>query len=151
MIPIRLELDVFVDSPGLTSALWEMFSEAASLCLESQRHPLEVTLKLISESTSIDSVTIKRLVVTEKIRRAHNDMQDATEFGAYGIAIMLVRKILGLMVVEKSRKGTGFDYWLGTEENDSELLFSQEYSRELMVSLKSGSGKKSAKWSRVIA
>jgi hypothetical protein len=41
-------------------------------------------------------------------------LQEATEDGACAIAIMLMRKYTRLTVVQRSRKGSGIDYWLGT-------------------------------------
>lgn len=38
--------------------------------------------------------------------------------GAYGIAFLLIRDLTGLGVIERSRKGTGFDYWLGHAGDD---------------------------------
>jgi hypothetical protein len=55
---------------------------------------------------------------TPQSRRCHNDEQVATEFAAYGVAVLLVREFLGLQVIERSRKGTGFDYWMGPEGSD---------------------------------
>lgn len=52
------------------------------------------------------------------MRLSHNDLQDATEFGACGVAILTMCEITGWTIIEKSAKGTGFDYWLGaTDEN----------------------------------
>lgn len=55
-------------------------------------------------------------------RRCHNDLQEATERGACGIAIVLVQELTGKIVIERSKKGPGFDYWLG--DSDDDLLFS---------------------------
>jgi hypothetical protein len=44
-------------------------------------------------------------------------MIEATEYGACAIAILLVLDLTEFTVIERSRKGTGFDYWLGDEEN----------------------------------
>ena len=33
------------------------------------------------------------------------------------MAILLIRALTGYTVIERSRKGTGFDWWLGTEDN----------------------------------
>lgn len=49
-------------------------------------------------------------------------MQEATERGACGIAILLAKEVTGKVVVERSKKGLGFDYWLGKDDND-ELTF----------------------------
>lgn len=47
-------------------------------------------------------------------RRTHNDLPEAAEQGAYGIAFLLAAEFTQFKVIERSRKGTGFDYWLGT-------------------------------------
>ncbi|MFN6464941.1 MAG: hypothetical protein RMZ41_024410 [Nostoc sp. DedVER02] len=36
---------------------------------------------------------------------------------------MLIRQLTEFTVIERSRKGTGFDYWLGSEEETGELPF----------------------------
>jgi hypothetical protein len=58
--------------------------------------------------------TLHRLLVSEPMQRAYRDMQEATELGACGVAILVVRDITGHTAVERSVKGTGFDYWLGS-------------------------------------
>ncbi len=55
--------------------------------------------------------------VTEAMRRFWNDLEEATQQGAYAVAILLLRLLTGYTVIERSRKGTGFDWWLGTEDN----------------------------------
>ena len=52
--------------------------------------------------------------VTEQMLRCWNDEEFTTEQAAYGIAFLIVRELTDLTVIERSRKGTGFDYWLGT-------------------------------------
>ena len=44
---------------------------------------------------------------------AYNDKNRATETGAAGIATLLASKLTGYLVLEPSKGGTGFDYWLG--------------------------------------
>jgi len=51
--------------------------------------------------------------VTEQLRNTWNDEQEATEFGACAIAILLVLELTPYTIIRRSRKGTGFDYWLG--------------------------------------
>jgi hypothetical protein len=50
------------------------------------------------------------------------NQEEATQFGACGIAALLVRALTDLVIVERSRTRTGFDYWLGHSEGD-EVLF----------------------------
>jgi hypothetical protein len=51
------------------------------------------------------------------MRRYWNDLEEATEQGATGLALLLLRSLCGYTVVERSRKGTGFDWWLGTDDD----------------------------------
>ncbi len=44
-----------------------------------------------------------------------------TEFAAYGIAFLLIRDLTEYTVILRSRKGTGFDFWLGKEEGEDDL------------------------------
>ena len=49
---------------------------------------------------------------TAQVRRSYADLQEATEFGAAGVAIATLNRLGGFVVMERSRKGTGFDYWI---------------------------------------
>jgi hypothetical protein len=60
--------------------------------------------------------------LTEQHYRTYADIQEATEQGAYGVAILVVREAAGKTVLERAAKGGGFDFWIGDEE-DSELPF----------------------------
>jgi hypothetical protein len=108
--------------PGLTSACGTMLSEAAAVCLEHRSHGVGVQLQLVGMKR--DGLHLSWAVVDDQQRRAHGDMQEATEHGACGIAILVLRELTGMVVVERSRKGPGFDYWLGQDSDDDSLLFS---------------------------
>ena len=71
------------------------------------------------------------------MRRCWNDDEVATEYGAYGIATLLVPRITNLQVVERSKKGTGFDYWLGSSM-ETETLF-QNKARLEVSGIRAGS------------
>ena len=105
---------------GFSKAVGACYAEAAGVCLEKQGHTCGVIMM-------VDGDVAKRYEVrwpsiTDQIRRGHYDLQDATEDGACGIAILLARNCLGLTVVRKSWKGRdkGFDYWLGEEGSPDE-------------------------------
>jgi hypothetical protein len=59
---------------------------------------------------------------SEQAKRCWADLEEATEYGAYGIAIVLVHELTQLTVVERSRKKTGFDYWLGDRDDPAPLF-----------------------------
>jgi hypothetical protein len=71
------------------------------------------------------------------MKRAYNDLQRTTELGACGVAILLVRQVTGLTVVRASKKGTGFDYWLGRPTSEERLPF-QESARLEVSGILSG-------------
>jgi hypothetical protein len=61
--------------------------------------------------------------VTEQARRCWNDEEYTTEQAAYGIAFLLILQLTKFTVIEHSRKGTGFDYWLGIQDAFNTLPF----------------------------
>jgi hypothetical protein len=108
--------------PGLTSACGISLAESAAVCLENQNHRTGVTLRLTG--LNAESVKIKWLPVDQQQRRCYNDLQEATERGAYGVAILLVKRLTGKVVLERSKKGPGFDYWIGNRKQGDNSLFS---------------------------
>ena len=63
--------------------------------------------------------------------RCWNDQEYATEQAAYGIAFMLIGKMTNFTVIERSRRGTGFDYWLGIKDETLELPFAKKVRLEV--------------------
>ena len=125
---VTLELDDLSAGMGaLTSAMGGALAEAAAVCLEDRGHadPIQLHLRKIE----VPQFLLTRPSVTEALRRTHNDMERATEHGACGVAIILVRNLTGLTVVSQSKKGTGFDYWIGPEEEDEDSLPFQSTAR----------------------
>jgi len=59
---------------------------------------------------------------TAQARRTWNDLQWATEFGAYGIATLLVHALTDLTVMKRSCKGTGFDFCLCAKDDEQPLF-----------------------------
>lgn len=53
----------------------------------------------------------------DQARREWADPEEATEHGAVGIAILLVDRLTDYHIVQRSFKGTGFDYWLGPKNS----------------------------------
>jgi hypothetical protein len=103
--------------PGLTTAAGQTLAEAAAVCLEDQKHPSGVRLQ--RGGMMPDDMHVEWLPVDEQQRRCYADMQEATEWGACGVAVLVVREVTGLVVVDRSKKGSGFDYWLGEKDSDN--------------------------------
>lgn len=99
----------------LTSAAGLNFAHAASVCLESCGHSL--TSKVSDTGHFGNTYTVSRYDVNDQMKRTHNDEQVATEEGAYGMAFLVASKEMEVKAIQKSRKKTGIDYWLGTDDN----------------------------------
>ncbi len=118
-MPLRLR-DLKSGAPGLTSGVGEALAQAASVCLEDQGHSSPTPMLISGEVTG--SATLEWDPTSDQIRRCWNNDDEATEYGACAIASLLAPELSGLQVVERAKKGTGFDYWLGPTD-DSDSLF----------------------------
>ena len=91
-------------------------AEAGGVCLESQGHVMGVQLRVSGYANNI--YRLEWPPITDQISRTWNDLPEATEDGAMGIAVLLAKRETGHAVLERSRKGTGFDYWMGDESTE---------------------------------
>ncbi|WP_223280044.1 hypothetical protein [Nostoc sp. PA-18-2419] len=115
--------------PVITSSFGAALAEACAVCLQEQGHLQGVELTVNGDFNTIFSLYWQP--VTQQMLRCWNDKEFTTEQAAYGIAFMLVRQLTELTVIERSRKGTGFDYWLGSEDIAGELLFQNKVRLEV--------------------
>lgn len=97
--------------PVLTTAYAEMLSEAVTFCLSWNKHSIPVTLK--AKGLLRGDIIVNWPKCTERIERCYNDLEFATEQEAYGISFLLIELLKEYTVIQRSRNGTGFDYWLG--------------------------------------
>jgi hypothetical protein len=105
------------ERPGWSTIFGSFCSQAASVCLENQGHSLDSVLQI--DGTLLKcKFTLTREVVDDTARRFNSDLQRATEFGAYGLSALAITQLTNLTVIEVSKKGTGFDFWLGEKNND---------------------------------
>jgi len=122
--------------PAITTAFGATLVEAGAICFESANHQngVELDVSVSSEDSNFD---VKYKVywpdVTDQMRRCYGDLEVTTEHGAYGVAILLILSLTDYTVVERSRKGTGFDYWLA-RKND--ILFQKSARLEVSGILK---------------
>lgn len=102
----------------LTDEYEACLGQAASICLEECGHQPGINLKI--EGIHNEIFPLDWDLVTDEIKRTWRDEEKATEYGAMGIAVILIGKIVGLTALEISRKNNGFDLWLTAA--DSELF-----------------------------
>ena len=79
-----------------------------------------VSLTVVSDKDN--AYTVSWFSITDDDRRFFNDADKATEDGAICIAALLAKSETGYSVIESSWRGTGFDYWLGEESEDTMQL-----------------------------
>ena len=104
------------DIPAISPAMGASLAEAGGVCLESQGHTQGV--QLIVRGYSDNVYTLVWPPITEQSRRSWNDPENATEYGALGIGILIAKAEIGYEVIRRSWKGTGFDYWIGLASDE---------------------------------
>ena len=109
-------------TPGITPKYGACLAEAAVVCLEDRQHSTGVNLLIDGDHKCNLRVNWDRLPNPEQALRCWGDNEYATEYGAYGIATLLVSKLTDYEVVQRAAKGGGFDYWLGEKGSTSPLF-----------------------------
>lgn len=99
---------------------------AASVCLESQGHSIQASMDGYGQF--VKQYLITRFDVTDEMKRTWNDEEFTTEQGAYGIAFLVASREMNVKAIQKSRKKTGIDYWLGDKDN---FLFQEKVRLEV--------------------
>lgn len=96
------------------------------LYLDDQNHPYRVSFQIngIQET----QVELQWSPINDTMRRFNADFEVATEYGAYGIAALLMPYLTGLTVIERSIKGKsfGFDFWFGSIDDPNTLFHSSQ-------------------------
>ncbi|MEM6436178.1 MAG: hypothetical protein AAF773_20350 [Cyanobacteria bacterium P01_D01_bin.115] len=108
------------ERPGWSLTFGATCAEAAAVCLDDQGHPNSVVLQVDGQKSC--DIELRWNAIDDTIRRFNADQEVATEYGAYGIAALVMPVLTGLTVIERSvkGKGLGFDFWLGsTDEADA--------------------------------
>lgn len=128
--PIELELtDLALGLPAITPSFGAALAEASAVCLEQQGHSQGVEITVSGDFTA--KFKLKWQVVTEQMLRCWNDEEFTTEQAAYGIAFLIIKELTNLTVIERSSKGTGFDYWLGTVDTQKKIPFQNKVRLEV--------------------
>jgi len=114
--------------PGITPEIGATLAQAAGVCFRDQQHSLGVEMMVGGLG---QTVQVYWPEPKEQTLRAWNDEQVTTEHGACGVAVLLIKTFTEYTVIERSRKGTGFDYWLGHQEDNAVLPFERKARLEV--------------------
>jgi hypothetical protein len=115
--------------PGLTKALGDAYTEAASVCLfRHHQPPISLSLK---HGAGNQVREVNFTVPDARMLNAHANEIDATETGAYGVSLAAVEEVAGLVAVRRAETRTGADWYIaprGTEIEDLESCVRLEVS-----------------------
>ncbi len=121
-----LVLDALRRQKGhLTEARGWAMAEAAAVALETAEHHSPVTLWVDGDEQYAYELSWDRL--DPRAFQAWLDDPETTEEGASGIALLVLAERHGYVVVNRSRKRTGFDYLLAREGDP--IFYFQENPR----------------------
>lgn len=105
---------------GLTPALSESIAEAARVCLD--RHHVPVVVFELSDQGVATKFDVDWIVADQRTQYAWRNKIDATEAGAYALALAGVEAVRGLVAVCRAETLTGSDYYLDVRGSDPEDL-----------------------------
>ena len=103
-----------ISIPGISSGRAHYFAECAVSCLSWNKHKSGTTIFYQGDVEGTDSINWE-IPYDHILRRSTNDMQEATEHGAECLSILYALQNTDFTVLSRSRKGSGFDYWLTTK------------------------------------
>lgn len=104
--------DIKSGLPGLTPVTGAFLKELCIVCLHRSNHKLNLNLSVLGDKNCKYNI-LWNDEYTEQMDKTHRDQEYATEHGAICISILVALKQTKYTIVERSRKTTGFDYWLG--------------------------------------
>jgi hypothetical protein len=95
---------------GVSDGISNNYSEAARVCLDRHhKSPMEFRLR----DNGKDKVASARWVMADdRTRNAWANKDDATEAGAYALALAAIEVLRGLVAVGRAETRTGADYYL---------------------------------------
>ncbi len=98
--------------PAISPAFGAFLVEAATVCLEQGQHLPSARWEILGDLPAETQLQWAG-ELSDQVRNSWRDLQEATEYGATCLALLLVLALTDLTVVRRAVKGTGFDYWLG--------------------------------------
>jgi hypothetical protein len=110
MNAVRLDLRAPVEDGLLEPSLIETNAQAAEVCFDSNhRSPVHLTVLLDGAENGKYEVSWEAL--SDRQRRSHRNELNAAEYGGYGVALAVVRRVLNLRGYERADHLSGADYY----------------------------------------
>lgn len=114
--------------PGLNATAGTYLMENCIVCLSRHQHNCTGTIFTVSGDQSVAYDLVWENIYNDQMDRTYKDQFDATEQGAYCLAILLALKQNLYTVILKSPRLNGFDYYLGDE---GDILFQNKARLEV--------------------
>lgn len=108
--------DILQGMPGVSLVEGANLHECCVVELHRHGHTSPTIMKVSSED-DIDYNLLWNDVFDNQLDRTYSDRQYSIERSAVCISIILALHLTDYTVIERSRKGTGFDYMLGYKED----------------------------------
>ena len=109
-VPAVLSLPDLPAEVELSRPVSEALALAASVVLDRHHGQGDRDFATVHDGDSERAAEIQRMPVDDRARDSYADLQEATEEGAEGIAIITARRVLDRIVFRRLPKGTGADY-----------------------------------------
>ena len=122
--------EIHENTYALTSHWKGVMEEASILRLEEQGHQPGVFMEVDGAFTQTYQV-VWSYSTNDAMRRCYQDEDQTTEWAACGIALILIRRLTKHTAISRSRKGTGFDYWLGPQQDAGNNIFNNKARLEI--------------------
>lgn len=116
--------------PTLTPEWGAFLSQSALFCLKENHHQSGVVLKLIQTQPKQARI-VWDVELDKRAQYSFGDRDEAVEYGATCIAILLGVALTEFPTVSRSCKDGGFDYWLGFPPTDDDLPFQKNARLEI--------------------
>lgn len=104
--------DIKMGTPGITPIEGSNLYENCIVALHNSGHPSPVTLQMEGIRTNPFSLAWED-TFDDQLQRTYSDEQSVVERAAVAVSVVLALHTTAYTVIERSRKGTGFDYMLG--------------------------------------
>lgn len=138
-----LKLDEIRPLTRISEGRAKQLKEACVWALDHCSHPNGVPLRIENSGASEHrNITwLDEDIDIPSIRLSYNQ-DDATEYGAEAVALLLSVKEFGCDAVERSMTKTGIDYWLGTVGEDENKPFNRTRRLEISGIMRESSSNK---------
>ena len=108
--------DIKQGLPGVSSVEGANLYENCIVELHRHGH-LSPTILKVSADNDINLSIIWEDVFNSQLDRTYSDRQSSIERSAVCVSILLALRLTDYTIIERSRKGTGFDYMLGYKDD----------------------------------